>query len=722
MQNPITADMTGGSEPLSPHPAARIPDGLSRILLRRKLIVIGITALAIAIAVAYILTATKRYTSTARLSVKLADTSLTASAPSDADSANFLATQQEMIGSSSVSAIVAQDPEVANLEAMKEGPTPIAALRKILSVEIGKHDDGITVSAETRDPAEAPIIVKAVIDAYILYQTKPKESSLDNTLAALNKSRDEANSALTNIVVDMTELESRYGISPGSDTNNPVLMRVSDLKNTLDAATTDLLQAQSDYEAAIKALPPTPSSPSGGAVTDDQTEALLAATMDEAQLHDELAQLQLKLSEMRQRYLPKFPALQSLEQRVRQVGQLYVAAIGRRKDLALARRDEIQRELTAQMDAANKFNAESQHYKRLALQADDQRKVIDQLDGRIRALELARDTGSVDIVVAAPPGDATQSSPQKAAALGSALILGLLLGCGLAFVRDRLDDRLHGAEDVRTGLGVKLLGVVPQMPTGISPSVAAQKVALDPASEVAEAYRTIRTALYFGAPKDRSKTILVTSPSVGDGKTTSAANLAIAMAQAGKRVVLVDADLRHPQQHTIFATRDRIGLSTLLIGNSTLDQAVQATNIDNLDLLPCGPTPRNPSELLNSGTFVELLESLAERYDQVVVDSPPVMAFADARIIAASCDLTVMVLRAQKSTRKRSTLARDGLLGVGARLLGIIVNDVPKTNGEYHDSSFGYPAVGRDNPSHPRLSGESDTTRALPHSTLRRPG
>ena len=516
----------------------------------------------------------------------------------------------------------------------------------------------------------------------------------------------------------MVDLETRYGISSAGDQDNPAVLRMIDLQKNLDTAEGDLLKARSDYDAARKSLPPPPP----GEGPNDQTEALLAATMDETQLHAELAQLQLKLAEMRQHYLPNFPALQALEQRINQAGQVYVATIGRRRDLAEERLDEIKQELAAQVDAVNKVNAETQRYKRLAEQADDQQKIIDQYDTRIRQIELVRDTGSVDITVSAPPGDSLQSSPHKTAALGSAMILGLLLGCGLAFLRDWMDDRLHSADDVRAGLGVKLLGVVPQMPTGISPAVAAQKVALDPASEVAEAYRTIRTALYFGAPKDRSKTILVTSPSAGDGKTTSAANLAIAMAQAGKRVVLVDADLRHPQQHTIFGTRDRIGLASLLTGHATLDQAVQATNIDNLDLLPCGTPPRNPSELLNSGTFVELLETLAERYDQVVVDSPPVMGLADARIIAASCDLTVMVLRAQKSTRKRSTLARDGLLGVGARLLGIIVNDVPKTNEEYYDGSYGYPSVPRENVTHPRLTAEPDPTRSLPHPTLRRPG
>jgi len=215
-------------------------------------------------------------------------------------------------------------------------------------------------------------------------------------------------------------------------------------------------------------------------------------------------------------------------------------------------------------------------------------------------------------------------------------------------------------------------------------------------SAVAEACRTIRTAIYFGAPKDRCRTVLVTSPASSDGKSTMASNLAITMAQAGKRVLLVDADLRLPTQHAIFGIRHEYGLSSVLDGKVTLDQAVQPTAVSGLEVLPCGPKPSNPAEVLNSSMFNELLEVLSERYDQVIIDSPPVMGIADARIIAAACDVTILVLRADKSTRRMSELARDGLGSVGANLLGIVINEVEPSDG----NGYGYHGYAR--ASHPK--------------------
>src|SRR5262249_30432476 len=152
----------------------------------------------------------------------------------------------------------------------------------------------------------------------------------------------------------------------------------------------------------------------------------------------------------------------------------------------------------------------------------------------------------------------------------------------------------------------------------------------DPMSDVAEAYRTVRTAVYFGQSSGVAKTLLVTSPSPGDGKTTLASNLAIAMAQAGNRILLLDADFRKPTQHKIFELDKRMGLSSVLAGQAKLADAIQHTSVPGLDVLPCGPIPANPSEILNSQTFADLLEQLTGRYDHVLLDSPPVMPVTDA--------------------------------------------------------------------------------------------
>jgi capsular exopolysaccharide synthesis family protein len=215
-----------------------------------------------------------------------------------------------------------------------------------------------------------------------------------------------------------------------------------------------------------------------------------------------------------------------------------------------------------------------------------------------------------------------------------------------------------------------------------------RKVHLDPMSDVSEAYRAIRSAVFFG-PK--GKTILVTSPVRAEGKSTSAANLAIAMAEAGHRILLVDADLREPVQHRIFALTNDAGVSSVVAGRGSLDRAIQGSGVRGLDVLPCGPVPFNPSETINNQAFADLLSALGQRYDYVIVDSPPVMSVTDARILAAMCDLAILVVRAERSNKRSAQDARDGLLGFGANIIGVIVNDGQRNRQRYsYYSGYGH--------------------------------
>jgi capsular exopolysaccharide synthesis family protein len=188
------------------------------------------------------------------------------------------------------------------------------------------------------------------------------------------------------------------------------------------------------------------------------------------------------------------------------------------------------------------------------------------------------------------------------------------------------------------------------------------------------------------------KVIAVTSPVPGDGKSTMASNLAIAMAQADQRVLLIDADLRKPTQHLIFNASAEKGLASVLGARLPVSEAIVPSGVPSLDLLPCGPLPANPVELLNNGYFSELLETLKGRYDKILIDSPPVMPVADARVIAAISDATLLVLRAERSTRRMSLGARNELWRVRATRLGVVLNGVPqRKRGAYsYGESYGY--------------------------------
>jgi capsular exopolysaccharide synthesis family protein len=277
-----------------------------------------------------------------------------------------------------------------------------------------------------------------------------------------------------------------------------------------------------------------------------------------------------------------------------------------------------------------------------------------------------------------------------------AILLGGVLGAGLALLRDRSDQRMRSIEEIQSIIGLPILGVVPAMSGRRTAVARAMTVHLDPRSTVAEAYRTIRTTVYFGANGNPCKTMLVTSPEPGDGKTTSASNLAIAIAQTGRHVLLLDADFRKPTQHKNLDIKGSAGLSSVLAGHETLENSIQRTGVEGLDILPCGPIPANPSEILNSREFGELIDTLANRYDHIIFDSPPVNVVTDARILGAVCDAALLVLRADKSTRKAGEHARNALLAVGGRILGAIVNDAPKSKGyeSYGGGYYGTPDSG----------------------------
>jgi capsular exopolysaccharide synthesis family protein len=210
--------------------------------------------------------------------------------------------------------------------------------------------------------------------------------------------------------------------------------------------------------------------------------------------------------------------------------------------------------------------------------------------------------------------------------------------------------------------------------------------------EAAEAYRTLRTAIHFGASGE-IKTVLITSPTPGDGKSTIASNLAISMAQAGHRTLLIDADMRRPMQHNVFGLTPALGLSAVLGDGGNLNDLALATNIEKLSLLACGAIPRNPSELLSSARFAAVLRGAREHFDRIVIDSPPVLPVADAKIVSASVDAVLLVVRIDKSNRKASALALEGLRSVGANVFGWVANDMSAasqaTYGGYYGNYYG---------------------------------
>lgn len=217
----------------------------------------------------------------------------------------------------------------------------------------------------------------------------------------------------------------------------------------------------------------------------------------------------------------------------------------------------------------------------------------------------------------------------------------------------------------------------------------------NPRSPVSEAYRTIRTNLQFAGVAENTQVILITSSQSGEGKTSLASNLALVTAQAGQRVLLIDADMRKPQVHHRFQISNLDGLSSVLIRERTLKDVVVAAQTPNLYLMPSGPIPPNPSEMLSSRSMRELVESCRKEFDYIFIDSSPVLAVADALVLTGISDGTLFVVDARQTNRNMARQAVRALQQVKARILGVVLNRVTKDSGDtYYYSSYGYYAAG----------------------------
>lgn len=207
---------------------------------------------------------------------------------------------------------------------------------------------------------------------------------------------------------------------------------------------------------------------------------------------------------------------------------------------------------------------------------------------------------------------------------------------------------------------------------------------LNPKSPISEQYRTIRTNIQFASVDNEIKSLLVTSSNPSEGKSTTVANLAIVYAQAGKKVLLIDADLRKPTVHYTFRLDNLKGLSNVLVGEMSMSEAANPTDIPNLDVLSCGPIPPNPSELLASKKMEQFISEATSSYDLVIFDTPPVLAVTDAQILANMVDGSILVIRSKETELEAATKAKDILQPARAKLLGTVLNGREKKGSNYY--------------------------------------
>jgi capsular exopolysaccharide synthesis family protein len=283
------------------------------------------------------------------------------------------------------------------------------------------------------------------------------------------------------------------------------------------------------------------------------------------------------------------------------------------------------------------------------------------------------------------PGAPISPNPERNLALGA--ILGLLLGAGIAILRHTLDTTVKSVRQLEPLVPAPVIGTISYDPDATDTPLIS---GLDTYAPRAEAFRVLRTNLQFIDPDADRKVFVMTSSLPGEGKTTTVVNLALALAEGGERVILVEGDLRRPKVAEYLRLEASVGLTTVLIGKLGLDDAIQSTAHGKLDVLTSGSTPPNPAELLKSSSMTALIASLRESYDIVLIDAPPLLPVTDGALLSAQADGALLVVRHGKTTTDQVSVAVERLEAVGAAPVGVIFNMTPAKGGDGYGYGYGY--------------------------------
>jgi capsular exopolysaccharide synthesis family protein len=355
---------------------------------------------------------------------------------------------------------------------------------------------------------------------------------------------------------------------------------------------------------------------------------------------------------------------------------------------ATAREEALVRALRTQEGEALGLDRKSLEYAALEREASANRQLYENLLQRTNETGVSGEFRGSNVQVVdraeVPRGSVL---PRVQRDISVAALSGLLLAFGLAFGLEYFDNRIKSPEEIRAHLGIPFLGLVPVI-EGKKENGIASLLDVSGPSAFGEAIRAIRTAVLFSTADEGARSVLVTSTGPGEGKTVVSGNLAIALAHAGQRTLVVDADMRRPRLHETLDRSQEPGLSNVLVGETSLNDAIRVTSVPQLSVLTAGHIPPNPAELLGSKKFAELFAELKRRYEWIVFDVPPVMAVTDAAVLANSVGGVVFVIGSEMTTRPSAATAIDQLVAAKARIVGAVLNRVNVKRHAYYYAPY----------------------------------
>lgn len=672
--------------------------GLLQIASRHPWLVLLGISVGLLTGAAYLALATPLYTSAAKLYVPQARPRVLVEVEprlSFDSNASFVNMQRTILTSEPVLTAALERPGVRQVSTLAGKPDVLAALQKQLRVDVGKKDDTLAVEFDGADRKEGELVVGAVVDAYLKQCANQGRQTAGELLKILEAERASSESQIQRQTTTMLELKRAAGAVSFDQKDSPGLQALQNLKDELRAAHAEAVAAEGPYREAMAAYARDPEQQKRIEELEKSSGIAITSNQEDAQFRWTIADLELRLKELLKshQYMPQHPQVRATQTRLNELTSAYAVATKRRWEAAKARESRLSDEVGVQQAAVAEYAAKAAQYAEMDAELRRLERRQDVLDGRISEVRAGQGTGALNVMVLEPAhADWMPSKPRKTRALGAAFIAGLMLGTGMAYFQERRTPRLYTIQETKASIALPVLGLLPRMPFRPINGSRMLPVQQRPMSHIAEACRTIHTAIQFTTPASECRKLVVTSPMSGEGKTTVAGNLAAVLAQSGKRVLLIDADLRNPMLHRVFGIDNRVGLTSVLSGERPAADAVHRTTVAGLDILPCGPILRDCGRLADGRGFRSLLEGMSATYDHILVDTPAVTASSDVRVIAALCDAVLLVVRIGKTDPRLAESACDGLLNLGARILGVVINAVPGTAGRdvsYFEAGFG---------------------------------
>jgi succinoglycan biosynthesis transport protein ExoP len=542
----------------------------------------------------------------------------------------------------------------------------------------------VEIRYSSTDPVFAADAANALAAAYIRQNMEFKLSTSKEATGFLADRLEEQKKAVEASERALQEFKEKNGAVSIADGSSSIsIQRLTDLNAALIKAKTERINKEALYNQLQ-------SMQSTGTI--DTFPAVLANEYIQG-LKSNLAQLQREHAQLSERYGENHPKLSESKTALQTAGAKLTSEIAKVVEgvhseyrSALAQEQSLQGALNAQKGEALSQNKMGVTYSVLQREADSNRQIYDSLLQQTKETGISGERRATNVRVVDPAEvPRVPISPNLRADMTFAVVAGLVLAIGLAFGFEYLDNRIKTPQELKAHLGIPFLGMVPTVSTEREPNPLLDN-GVPP--NFAEAFKSVRTNVLFSSAEEGLRSIVITSAGPGEGKSLVASNLAVALAQAGQRVLLIDADMRRPRVHEIFGGDQEPGLSNVLSGNAKTSEAVRKSKTSGLWLLPAGHIPPNPAELLGSRRYTDFIASLSAHFDWVLLDSPPVMVVADSSIVANQSSGVVFVVRADHTSRHSVRAAVEQLEAANAHLIGSVLNSVDLVRNPYYYSAY----------------------------------